>query len=251
MIINVLRTKGYANGYLKKETEATMVQSIFPTANMAIRKQVLAQVGGFDTACKTSGEDVDMCIRVAKTQWELFFEPKAVIYHKHRTTFKGLLKQWYGYGTYHPHVFKKNTPCCLEICYRKPVSKGATAPDTVINWAAKRFYKVFGIPVPFRALIFITPFHIQNIFLLIMIIGLIIRSHTFAFFGLGGWILCWMVFCGKDFFRNVILRGNLRWIIYSVMRYLLNWAFISGAFWAGMKIGVLHIDITREQTPRN
>lgn len=240
MIINILLNKGYGKGYLPKD-KSEMIQAIFPTANLAIRRTTIQEAGPFDTVCKTSGEDMDLCIRVSKTPWELFFEPKAIIHHKHRTTILGLLKQWYGYGHYHPHIFKKHTPKCLEICYFH--KKGA------IGWSSIRFEKILGMPLPFHILLFATPFHLLNIFLAIGLLGLILKVQTLVVAGVTGWLLGWAYFSGMDFIYNVVIQRNFRWMVYSFLRYILNWAFVLGAFLAGLRIGVLSLDVTREQTP--
>jgi GT2 family glycosyltransferase len=244
MITNILLTKGYMKGYLRKrKSDSEMIQPFFPTANLAIRKEALDEIGLFDTVCKTSGEDLDLCIRLAKTKWELFFEPRAIVQHKHRTTLFGLLKQWYGYGTYHPHIFKKHTPKCLEIVY--PNHKNVLGG----GWSSLRISKIFGLSFPLHILVFVTPFHILNIFFILALFAVIIRSYGLLMAALGGWLLGWLYFSDKPFFQNVILKRNARWIIYSMLRYILNWAYVLGAFFAGLKIGIISLEVTREQTP--
>ena len=239
MITNILlTTKGYGKGYLRKSEASAMIQPLFPAANLAIRKAALEEVGFFDTVCKTSGEDKDLCIRMLKTKWELFYEPRAVVRHKHRTSLKGLLKQWYGYGSFHPHIFKKHTPKCLEIVYRNNKS--------MLGWSSRRFYRIFGIPVPLRILIFITPFYILNAFLGLILVAFIIKSPLLFITSFLGGLGIWLCYSGKAFLRNFIIRKNFRWITYSLVRYLLNWAYVLGAFQAGLKIGVIHFDATRE-----
>jgi GT2 family glycosyltransferase len=240
MITNILLTKGYGKGYLRKGNSA-MIQPLFPTANLAIRKATLDEVGLFDTVCKTSGEDVELCIRMSKTKWELFFEPRAIVRHKHRTTLFGLLKQWYGYGTYHPHIFKKHTPKCLEILYRS--DKGA------LGWSSLRISRIFGLPFPLHILVFVTPFYILNMFFILTPFAILIKSYGLLIAALGGWLTIWLYFSGRPFFQNVILKRNTRWIIYSMLRYILNWAYVLGAFFAGLKIGIIYLDVTREETP--
>ena len=34
--------------------------------------------------------------------------------------------------------------------------------------------------------------------------------------------------------------------MYSLIRYILNWVYVLGAFIAGLKIGIVYFDITRE-----
>jgi cellulose synthase/poly-beta-1,6-N-acetylglucosamine synthase-like glycosyltransferase len=240
MIISLLE-KNYVKGYLPKD-RSEMIQPIFPTANLAIRRSIFNEVGLFDTFCKTSGEDMDLCIRVAKTKWELFFEPKAIIHHKHRCTLRGLVKQWYGYGTYHPHIFKKHAPKCLDICYFS--NKGDD-----MGWSSKRLEKIFGIPMPFHAFIFLSPFHFLNILLILGLGGIIFNYHELVLFSIIGWVLGWLYFTGIDFFRNVIIQRNVRWLIFYFLRGMLNFSFVLGAFWAGLRMGVFALGATRERAP--
>jgi cellulose synthase/poly-beta-1,6-N-acetylglucosamine synthase-like glycosyltransferase len=238
MIPNILSTiKGYGKGYLHKCDASVMIQPMFPAANLAIRKSALQEVGFFDTVCKTSGEDNDLCIRMLKTKWELFYEPRAVVRHKHRTSLRGLLKQWYGYGSFHPHIFKKHTPKCLEIVYRNDKS--------MLSWSSRRFYQILGIPIPLRILIFITPFYILHAFLGLLFFALITKSPLlFAVAFLGG-LIVWLYYSGGAFLRNFIIKRNFHWVPYALIRYLLNWTFVLGAFQAGLKIGVIHFAATR------
>lgn len=240
MIRNLLLTKGYEKGYLPKNNPE-MLHPVFPTANIAIRKKVFDQVGLFDTICKTSGEDVDLCIRVAKTQWEMFFESRAVVLHKYRTSFFGLLKQWYGYATSHPYIFKKHVPKCLEIYY--PSNKDG------LDWSAIRVQKIFGIPVPFPILIFVTPFYFFNTFLLILILTVVFKLYVLSIVVLAGGLSSWLYFLYIRGLIHIVVKREKHWLIYTLIRYVLNWVYVLGSFFAGLKLGMLYFDITREYVP--
>ncbi|HEY9797629.1 MAG TPA: glycosyltransferase [Leptolyngbyaceae cyanobacterium] len=68
------------------------------TANLAIRRQVLEQVGLFRPYLTTGG-DADMCWRIQRgSDWQLNFAPKAVVQHRHRSTFQDYESQWRRYG---------------------------------------------------------------------------------------------------------------------------------------------------------
>ena len=238
MIPNILSTiKGYGKGYLVKSDASAMIQPMLPAANLAIRRTALDEVGPFDTACKTSGEDNDLCIRMLKTDWELFYEERAVVGHKHRASLKGLLKQWYGYGTYHPHIFKKHTPKCLEVVYHNDRS--------MLSWTSRRFHRILGMPVPCPMLVFVTPFHILHALLglvaLAWLMGAPVLSAVAALSGLG----VWLYFSAGPFVRNCIRKRDLRWFPFAVIRYMVNWVFVFAAFRAGLKIGVIYIAATR------
>jgi len=68
------------------------------TANLAVRRQVLNEVGLF-RAHLTTGGDADFCWRVLdQTSWKIEFAPEAKVQHRHRTTLWGLIKQFQRYG---------------------------------------------------------------------------------------------------------------------------------------------------------
>ena len=68
------------------------------TANLAVRKQLLAQVGLFRPYL-TSGGDADLCWRILReTSYKLHFAESAIVRHRHRSTIKQLQSQWYRYG---------------------------------------------------------------------------------------------------------------------------------------------------------
>ena len=72
------------------------------TANLAVRRAVFSRIGMFDTRFPgAGGEDVDFSWRLLRDpNFELRFAPRAVVFHRHRTTVWGLFTQRlsYGYG---------------------------------------------------------------------------------------------------------------------------------------------------------
>ncbi|HEY8815241.1 MAG TPA: glycosyltransferase, partial [Candidatus Dormibacteraeota bacterium] len=69
-----------------------------PGCNMAFRKTVLEQVGGFDPIFTVAGDDVDMCWRVIDRGWHIGFHPAAQIWHHRRPGLRAYLRQQVGYG---------------------------------------------------------------------------------------------------------------------------------------------------------
>ncbi|NJL91608.1 MAG: glycosyltransferase [Coleofasciculaceae cyanobacterium SM2_1_6] len=68
------------------------------TANLAVRKAILREVGLFRPYLATGG-DADLCWRVQHkfpNCWE--FQPGAIVQHRHRSTLKEFYNQWYKYG---------------------------------------------------------------------------------------------------------------------------------------------------------
>ena len=72
-------------------------------ANFAMRRSVVAALGGFDEALGVgsqtrSGEDIDMFVRVLLAGHQLVYQPSALVWHRHRADMRSLHMQISGYG---------------------------------------------------------------------------------------------------------------------------------------------------------
>lgn len=72
-------------------------------ANMALRRSVLALVGGFDEALDAgtrtqSGGDTEMFARILLHGYQIIYDPAALSWHRHRRTEEALRQTAYGYG---------------------------------------------------------------------------------------------------------------------------------------------------------
>jgi cellulose synthase/poly-beta-1,6-N-acetylglucosamine synthase-like glycosyltransferase len=68
------------------------------TANLAVRYEVLKQVGLFRPYLTTGG-DADFCWRILRqTPWQYAFAEQAIVQHRHRATLKEFQSQWRRYG---------------------------------------------------------------------------------------------------------------------------------------------------------
>jgi glycosyltransferase involved in cell wall biosynthesis len=79
---------------LISDTEAEHI----PGCNMAIRREVLARIGGFDARFRVAGDDVDICWRIIEGGWTIGYSPAALVWHHRRDTVRGYLRQQRGYG---------------------------------------------------------------------------------------------------------------------------------------------------------
>ena len=72
-------------------------------ANMAFRRDVLLDLGGFDEALDTGpplpgGGDLDIFYRVIRAGYPLVYEPQQLAFHEHRRTLDGLRRQYRSWG---------------------------------------------------------------------------------------------------------------------------------------------------------
>jgi GT2 family glycosyltransferase len=85
-----------------------------PGCNMAFRKDVLEEVGGFDPVFTAAGDDVHVCWNLLDSGYEIAFAPTAQVRHHRPATFGTYLRQQRSYGRSerllqgrHPHRFNR------------------------------------------------------------------------------------------------------------------------------------------------
>jgi GT2 family glycosyltransferase len=86
-----LTRMGYAN-YVIQKTDQDIIPVDFVSGNaLGFRKCVLKDVGNylFDERLGSYAEDLDLCIRLNKTDWKMFICPQAVVYHYRDDAFSG------------------------------------------------------------------------------------------------------------------------------------------------------------------
>lgn len=226
MIIQILSNL-FEEGYLKGE-EYNLLCPFFSGDNVAFRRQALSQVGSYDKNCY-SGEDQDMCLRVAGAGWDLYFEPKAIVRHKNEMSLRAFIRKWFNYGFHHPYIFKKHGAKGLKIYQTsKRSEKGA-------------LYKcLFDKGFRFDILIFLTPFLIMHIILALAILFAIIGLYIPAI--IGGLIT---LAVAVSYFRSDIGGKNiLRTPAFVFLRYAANVALLLGGFLGGVKLGMLYVSAT-------
>jgi O-antigen biosynthesis protein len=69
-----------------------------PGCNMAVRRDVLLALGGFDPVFRIAGDDVDLCWRLHDAGWLIAFAPTAQIWHLRRASLPMFWQQQVNYG---------------------------------------------------------------------------------------------------------------------------------------------------------
>lgn len=80
-------------------TEAYPVQSwkFGAGANMSFRRSALLRIGGFDTSIRAE-EDLEIFFRVVSADFELLYEPRAIVFHRYPRTYKELRRTLHLWG---------------------------------------------------------------------------------------------------------------------------------------------------------
>ena len=76
--------------------------------NMAFRREVLLQLGGFDPIYRAAGDDVDICWRFQDAGYTIGFSAAAIVWHFRRNTVAAYCAQQRGYGKAEALVYSKH-----------------------------------------------------------------------------------------------------------------------------------------------
>ena len=90
----VARSPGAPNHVLLDDRIAEHV----PGCNLAVRREALLEIGGFDPIFLRAGDDVDVCWRLQERGGLVTFSPAALVWHHHRGSQGAYWRQQVGYG---------------------------------------------------------------------------------------------------------------------------------------------------------
>ena len=69
-----------------------------PGCNLAVRRDALQAIGGFNPIYLRAGDDVDVCWRLQAAGGRIEFVPAALVWHHHRASVRAYWRQQVGYG---------------------------------------------------------------------------------------------------------------------------------------------------------
>ena len=106
-------------GFPTPEEPETVEGTRFPprtfyTANLAVRREVLQALGGFDERLNV-GCDVDLCVRLLRAGYRIRYQPEVVVAHAHRDSLGKAGRRIWQYGTGVPLWFRKHAEPGLWI----------------------------------------------------------------------------------------------------------------------------------------
>ena len=94
----------------------------FATHSAAIRRDVLAQVGGFRTDLR-GNEDVELAFRLSQAGLRLAFAPRAVVYHEHASTLQDYLLTKISRGYWRAVTYAAHPSKAVADDYTPPLLK--------------------------------------------------------------------------------------------------------------------------------
>jgi GT2 family glycosyltransferase len=79
-------------------------------ANFAVRRALVEKLGGYDPRIMNWGDDYDLCARIYADGHVIDYVPEAEVFHYHRKTVSGMMRQAFGQGRSHPYLLWRHAP---------------------------------------------------------------------------------------------------------------------------------------------
>jgi len=134
----------------------------FPTANLAVRRDLLHRLGGFDESVAIYGEDYDLCARLYATGAAIAYTPAAVVEHQHRVTLRPMLRQAFGFGRSHAWLMRRHVRRGLWLALpRRALVRPAFPLPVWIEGAApdKKVVALLALGLVWRPLLVLLPLY--------------------------------------------------------------------------------------------
>lgn len=124
----------------------------YPTCNLAVKREALLGVGGFDT-CYWPGEDTVICLKLTRDlKRRIVYDPAALVYHHRRKLFAGHLRQVMSYATHRGYFVKRFPETSLRPGYFLPTLLVAGA---VLGWLPALAWPAWGALWLFGAAVYL------------------------------------------------------------------------------------------------
>lgn len=118
----------------------------FTTANVAFKRDVLVQIGGFDSTYKYYGfEDRDLLYRCVKSGFKINFSSEAKVDHRDFLTIKAVCHKMLVAGQYTSTTFRKRYPNEYKLM---PYAKIDTRNRKYLTFIPYFFYSIFQYMLP-------------------------------------------------------------------------------------------------------
>jgi glycosyltransferase involved in cell wall biosynthesis len=97
----------YAEIRFRHDTLLPAYPKAFGSYNVAIRKELFMEVGGFnETYTHASGEDNDLSYKILKTGHTIFFERRSRVDHHHPTSLRKYLREQFRHGFWRARMYR-------------------------------------------------------------------------------------------------------------------------------------------------
>lgn len=203
----------------------------FITANAAFRKKALQEIGLFDELFGPA-EDVDLSIRIYQKGWKVWYEERAVVFHKNRSTMGGFIKQYFYYGYYDVELYVKHR----DVKRKLAIQFDRGSPDSHFGTPKK----VCVIECPFLFPCYIQTVSIERRTVVLAAALLCLLFSADFFWGFIILFSMYMAMCFRFFKNDFLKESNIKKSFnYFLIRIIASKSAMAGQLYNSIKKGMI------------
>ena len=232
MLISFIKRGTY--GYLREDRVG--IYGFISNNNLSLRRQAIVDAGGYDDALHVA-EDYDVCQRVGRAGWLLYFCPEVCCYHRARKTFRSLLRQWWRYGLHLAPGYRRHYPGRAIVSFAIPKWQDHDNPEPIRR----------GLPegagrrrLPFSLFVHVSPFVLMHAAAAALLLAMYWRSLSLAT-AVAILSAAFLFGYARSDFANVRRDGWRKAMGLFAIRFGVNSAFVWGGMLGGIKCGALYL----------
>ena len=231
MLINFIR-RG-THGYLREDRVG--IYSFISNNNLALRRQAIGDAGGYDDSLRIA-EDYDVCQRLGRAGWLLYYCPDVSCDHRARKTLRGLLKQWWNYGLHLARGYRRHHPGRAIVSLVVPEWHHDDSPEPIRRGSPARYGRLRLVSLFVHLSLFLMVYVAAAAFVIATVYGnQWFTRVTGVIFG------ALLLGYARTDFRNLRRDGWRKALGLFVIRFAVNSAFVCGGLLGGSRYGAFYI----------
>lgn len=233
MLITFIKRGSY--GYLREDRVG--IYNFISNNNLALRRQAIAETKGYDESLRIA-EDYDVCQRLGRAGWLLYFCPEVSCYHRARKKIRGLLKQWWNYGLHLAPGYRRHHPGRVVVSLGRPLWQDDDNPEPIRRSAPARYGRLRqAVGVFLHVSLFVTMHAAAGAALLsTLVYGIEPLTWTMA-------LLAAALLAGyaRPDFKHLPRDGWRKALGLFAIRFAVNSAFVWGGLLGGGRCGAFYV----------
>ena len=233
MLISFIRDGTY--GYVREDRIG--LYAFLSNNNLAIRRKAIVEAKGYDDSLHIA-EDYDVCQRLGRAGWLLYFCPEVACSHRARKSLLGLLSQWWNYGLHLASGYHRYHPGRTIITVTVPRWRDYDNPEPIRHDLAVRDARQ---RLPLSVFVHVSPFVIMHVAAVTWLVLAFVWSNSWM-----KWMTAVLSAALLVGYARVdikyLRRDGLRKVIgLFAIRFAVNSAFVWGGLVGGLKCGALYV----------
>ena len=232
MLINFIKRGSY--GYLREDRVG--IYGFISNNNLALRRRAIVDAGGYDDALRIA-EDYDICQRVGRAGWLLYFCPEVCCYHRARKSLQGLLRQWWNYGRHFAPRYRQYYPGRAIVSVTIPTWRDYDNPEPIRRDVAVRDgWRRW----PVSVFVHVSPFVVMHLAAVAWVVAVLCGSPSLVAATSVVAVASLLAYARADFAH--LGRDGLRKALgLFAIRFAVNSAFVWGGLVGGVKSGAFYL----------